>query len=130
MPTEVLDASALLAELLAETGGERVRAAIDRGAAMSTVNFAEVLNRLQKRGSDEAQLRRLHQGLRFPLTPFDDELAIQSALLRRVTMRKGLGLGDRACLALAKRLGVPALTSDRRWAEVADAVGVTVELIR
>jgi PIN domain nuclease of toxin-antitoxin system len=41
-----------------------------------------------------------------------------------------LSLGDRACLALARRLDVPALTSDRSWQAIAAQVGVRVELIR
>jgi PIN domain nuclease of toxin-antitoxin system len=38
----------------------------------------------------------------------------------------GLSLGDRACLALAAALGVPAVTADRSWQSVAEAVGVQV----
>ena len=39
-----------------------------------------------------------------------------------------LSLADRACLALAERLGVPAVTADQEWAK-AD-VGAEVQLIR
>lgn len=42
----------------------------------------------------------------------------------------GLSLGDRLCLALAKVKARPALTGDRAWAEVADAIGVEILLIR
>jgi ribonuclease VapC len=42
----------------------------------------------------------------------------------------GLSLGDRYCLALAKREGIPALTAERRWPDIAAAPGVTVDLIR
>jgi PIN domain nuclease of toxin-antitoxin system len=42
----------------------------------------------------------------------------------------GLSLGDRYCLALAKREGVPALTAERRWPDIAAAADVTVNLIR
>jgi ribonuclease VapC len=42
----------------------------------------------------------------------------------------GLSLGDRYCLALAKREGIPALTAERRWPDIAAAAGVTVDLIR
>jgi PIN domain nuclease of toxin-antitoxin system len=34
-----------------------------------------------------------------------------------VTEPQGLSLADRACLVLAARLGVPALTSDGAWAD-------------
>jgi PIN domain nuclease of toxin-antitoxin system len=39
-----------------------------------------------------------------------------------------LSLGDRACLALAQRLNVPALTADHAWTEV--RLDVAVQLIR
>ncbi len=41
-----------------------------------------------------------------------------------------LSLGDRCCLALAKREGRPVLTAERRWPLIAEAAGVVVELIR
>ena len=50
--------------------------------------------------------------------------------VRRLTLERGLSLGDRYCLALARREGVPALTAERRWPEIAAAVGVRVEVIR
>jgi PIN domain nuclease of toxin-antitoxin system len=37
-------------------------------------------------------------------------------------------LGDRACLALALRLGLPVMTADRIWGKV--TLGVDVQLIR
>ena len=46
------------------------------------------------------------------------------------TREAGLSLSDRACLALAQQRGAPTLTTDRRQADVASAIGVTVELIR
>jgi len=49
----VLDASALLAHLLAEPGGEIVRDALaEQAAVMSAVNWAEVLSRLASAGAD------------------------------------------------------------------------------
>ena len=47
-----------------------------------------------------------------------------------VTRPAGLSLGDRACLVLAKRLGAKAMTTDRAWTRIAEAVGVEVEVIR
>lgn len=35
--------------------------------------------------------------------------------LRPATKVQGLSLADRACLVLAERLGVPALTTDGEW---------------
>mgnify|MGYP001269866413 FL=1 len=50
--------------------------------------------------------------------------------MRDATKRVGLSHGDRACLALAKKMGFPAVTADRAWAEIADAIGIEVVLIR
>ncbi len=53
-----------------------------------------------------------------------------SAALRTTTRAAGLSLGDRACLALACERGLPAVTAERRWPDVAEAAGVAVEVIR
>jgi PIN domain nuclease of toxin-antitoxin system len=45
------------------------------------------------------------------------------------TRKLGLSLGDRACLALAKRLRVPAYTADRAWAAV-QVPGIVVRTVR
>ena len=128
--SSVLDASALLAYLRAEPGAERVLAAIAAGTTMTTLNFGEVAGWFVRQGADEAYVRSLRARLVFPLVPFDDDLAIRAALLLPATRSAGLSLGDRACLALASRSSVPALTADRAWAGVADAVGISVDLIR
>jgi PIN domain nuclease of toxin-antitoxin system len=60
----------------------------------------------------------------------DASLAHDVGLLLPATRAAGLSLGDRACLALARRLGVRALTAERRWADVARVAGVEVRLIR
>lgn len=62
------------------------------------------------------------------IEPFEDRDAALVGLLRPVTKALGLSLGDRACLALAQRLGLRVLATDRALAE-AD-VGVEVDLIR
>ena len=54
--------------------------------------------------------------------------ATVAARLWQTTREAGLSLADRACLALAARLGVPAVTADRAWAGL--DVGVEVIAIR
>jgi hypothetical protein len=49
------------------------------------------------------------------------------ARLRLATRERGLSLADRACLALAQRLALPALTADRAWAGLELDLAVTVE---
>jgi ribonuclease VapC len=48
--------------------------------------------------------------------------------LWQATRDAGLSLADRACLALASRLGVPAVTADRAWSAL--DVGVEVIVVR
>ena len=122
-----------MAVLHAEDGASVVIEAIGRGAAVSVVNWAEVLSKLAEAGKDPeaaaAELRRAEGSRRAlsiePLTAAD---CVAVARLRPITRRQGLSLADRACLALAERLDVPALTADRKWLE-AD-VAADVQLIR
>jgi len=60
------------------------------------------------------------------VVPFEVGDAEAVALLW--TRARSVSLADRACLALASRLGLPALTADRAW-QVLD-LGVEVRLIR
>ena len=122
-----------MAVLHAEDGASVVIEAIGEGAAVSVVNWAEVLSKLAEAGKNPevaaAELRRAEGTRRAlsiePLTAAD---CVAVARLRPVTRRQGLSLADRACLALAERLDVPALTADRKWLE-AD-VAADVRLIR
>lgn len=130
MARSVLDASALLAYLRREPGWEQVLEAFTGTTTMTTVNFGEVAGWLMRNGADAATVRALRTGLVFPLTPIDDDLAIRAALLEPLTHLKGLGIGDRLCLALAARSGAVALTVDAAWQEIAGVAGVEVRLIR
>jgi ribonuclease VapC len=110
----VLDASALLALLHVEPGAAVVERAVD-GAAISTVNWSEVCQRSVARGIDTGGLRADVEGLGVEIEPFTAGDAEHAADMWPVTRQLGLSLGDRACLALASRLGRPALTADRSW---------------
>ena len=117
MSGAVLDASALLAYLRDEPGAEVVSEAIAGGAAISTVNLAEVLSRVADRGSDPTAIveRMTERGLlggAIVVEPFTTADAGETARLRPLTREAGLSLGDRACLALARRLEAPALAAD------------------
>jgi len=63
------------------------------------------------------------------ILPLDEAAAETIAALRAGTRRAGLSLGDRACLALARSLEVPALTMDRAWAALR-LPGVEVRVLR
>lgn len=116
----VLDASALLAYLREEPGADVVAEAIAGGVVISTVNLAEVFSRSADRGADPAKLaaKLTQSGLldgAITVEPFTATDAIDVAHLRPLTRDAGLSLGDRACLALARRLGAPVLTADTAW---------------
>jgi len=125
----VLDASAVLAALLKEPGAVRVERALKRGAAMSSVNVAEVAARLSQDGWSSGDVASVVTKMGIEVIPFDRQAALLSGAYRPRTRRHGLGLGDRACLATASSLGLPALTADRSWADL-DIDGVKVVQIR
>lgn len=127
--TVILDASALLAALHDEPGGEVVDQVLD-GARMSAVNYAEVVSHFIHTGDTPSRADEILTPLLVTIVPADTELAKIAGRLRAVTARAGLSLGDRFCLALAIREGLEAWTADRRWADVADAAGAKVRLIR
>lgn len=132
VPTAVLDASAVMALLHDEEGAEAVVAAIADGATVSAVNWAEVLSNVAADGDDPQEVASRLSVTGEEVVIWVEALTaadcIEVARLRPVTKALGLSLADRACLALADRLGVPALTTDREWAK-AD-VGAEVRLIR
>ena len=123
MPAAVLDASALLAYLRDEPGADLVADAVAGGAAISTVNLGEVYSRVADRGADPARVARqmTDRGLldgAITVEPFTSADAVEVGRLRPLTRAHGLSLGDRACLALARRLEVPTLTADTVWSKL------------
>ncbi len=125
----VLDASALMAMLREEPGEKKVADAI-AGAHMSVFNYAEVVSYFTHAGMDEHDIDAMLDPLPIELVPADKDLARLAGHLRRPTVDAGLSLGDRFCLALAKRKGLPAWTADKEWKRVARAAGVEVVTIR
>ena len=125
----VLDASAVLALIFAEPGGDQVEEHLP-GAARSAVNIAEVATRLLARGMPEDTISTIIGSLQLSIRPFDHQQAMATARLHPTTRSAGLSLGDRACLALAGTLQCPALTTDQAWNAVANDIGVTVRMIR
>ncbi len=123
----VLDASAVLALLHGEPGADQVEASLE-GAAMSCVNLSEVLQKARQHGVDTDGLEIDIQALGVRLYDFDSRTAHDAADLWPSTRRRGLSLGDRACLALARSLEGAAVTTDPRWAEL--LIGVPVVVVR
>lgn len=127
-PRRVLDASAVLAFVHRERGYELVRPVI-RDAAISAVNLAEVLVKLQRAGVDPNQVSTELERRGLRTIPFGDSDAKGSAAIDARVARKGaLSLGDRACLALGERLGAAIFTAEREWGRL--GLGLDLRLIR
>ena len=125
----VLDASATLAVIFEETGADAVAVALRSGAAMSTVNAAEVSARLHQDRWTDREVTLAFKELGIELLPFGSEAAMLTGKYRIATRQLGLGLGDRACLATACLEKCPALTADQSWQQL-DLVGVEIRCIR
>lgn len=125
--TVVLDASAVIALMKGEPGAELVEQCLAE-AVISTVNLAEVAASLVGNTPDSVSKAIGHLGV-VSIAP-DEGMAIDAGLLRGVTDRAGLSLGDRFCLSLGRRLRARILTADRAWTRIADQAEVEVELIR
>lgn len=116
-PGYVLDASAALALLFAETGQEEVAKALESGhVQMSAVNYAEAFGRLKAFGASKTEAAEALDTLGVAIIPFDKEQAVIAGDLAQATAPLGLSLGDRACLALSKQTGHSAITADKAWA--------------
>jgi PIN domain nuclease of toxin-antitoxin system len=126
-PEAVLDASALIALLWEEPGAEAVEALLGR-SVVSAVNWSEVLQRYDALGLGVQGRRDSVEALGIVIEDFTGDDAEATSGLWASTRTAGLSLADRACLALARRLGLPAHTADREWRKV--DVGVEVVLIR
>ena len=125
--TSVLDASSVLALAHNETGASLVAAYLE-GSAISTVNWSELVRRTRQRGVPIDELRATLSEAGVTVVPFGMSDAETTAELWARTRHRGLSLADRACVALAARLGVPAVTADRAWLDL--DVGVEVVCIR
>jgi len=122
----VVDASALLAMLVGEPGGDAVASLVSL-ALVSAVNWSEVLQKSRQHGVDVSGLQEDLESLGVEVVPFG---ASEAAIAADIWHRGGrnLALADRACLATAMIRRCSVVTADRAWSRL--DLGVDVEVIR
>jgi PIN domain nuclease of toxin-antitoxin system len=128
MASVVFDASAIIALLRNEPGADAVAAHIGDGL-ISAVNLQEVVKSLLRRGVPLDVARTMIEALHLDVRSHGVEDAFAAATLHAATVAFGSGLGDRSCMALAIAENLPALTTDKVWAQLA-IPGLKVKLAR
>jgi ribonuclease VapC len=123
----VLDASAILILLNHEPGSSKVESMLP-GARASTVNVAEVAGKLAESGMPASDIRSAIEALGLTIVNFDAVMAYETGVLRSMTRKTGLSLGDRACFATGKVLGKPIVTADRAWLNL--RIGTKITSVR
>ncbi len=126
-PVLLLDTSALLALSFQEPGRDVVAAALD-GAAISAVNQVEVVEIAARRGMNPVRATAWAKDLSLPILPFTDAMGAQAGEYLSAFRRRGVSLGDAACLGTARVMSLPVLTADRAWASL--GLPIEVRLVR
>lgn len=127
MTAAVLDASAVAALLRDEPGAESVLPAIHQGSALLALNASEAMTVLIRDGATAEEAAGIVLALPVSHVPMTTEIAAEAAALW-LKARGANGIGDRACLALARLRGLPVLTADRAWTGL--DIGVEIRVIR
>ncbi|WP_018938974.1 MULTISPECIES: PIN domain-containing protein [unclassified Thioalkalivibrio] len=125
--TTVLDASAVLAFLHDEPGGDHVAPALD-GGRVSTVNWSEVMQKSLQRNVNIQEMQQEFSDVGLLFEPFTAEQAALAAQLWEPSRQHGLSMADRACIALAMDKALPVLTADRAWGQL--DLGIAIQVLR
>lgn len=128
MSTVVIDASAILAAILGEPGGDSVFDLVDE-AIVSTVNVAEVYTYAAINELPTEAIDAFFADTGIAIVSFDPAQAVTAGQLASLTRKAGPSLGDRSCLALAKLQNAEVLTADQSWQQVAGVTGLTISLL-
>ena len=134
----VIDTSAVLAFLFRERGVDVVSDWMDRGAAISTANAQEtvavLVGRAVRDGADPddaaAKAVRNLESLVLDVMDLTFGDAVQAGTWAPFQRSDNLSAGDRCCLALGKRLGLPVIHAEQAWQPLAGGLGVELVLVR
>jgi PIN domain nuclease of toxin-antitoxin system len=122
----VLDTSALLAMMQDAPGGSLVGVKL-HNSAISTLNLTEVLDYCNEHDLPTTSMVKDLRALGLEIHPFTEEDAHHVADLG-TRLERQLSVADRACVALAHRLSLPALSADRSWKQL--DLGIEVRVLR
>lgn len=123
----VLDASAFLAIANREPGSDRIYPLLKQ-SYMSAVNVAEVLQKLTEKGMGSVKADEYVRQLVKEVVEFDHPQAVIAASLASKVIPISLSFGDRACLALGKKLGAHVVTANHEWSGL--NIDVRIDVIR
>ncbi|MEI6415957.1 MAG: type II toxin-antitoxin system VapC family toxin [Pseudomonadota bacterium] len=128
----LLDASAVLAFLQGEPGAEIVGHTLQSGAPcwVSAANQAEIIAKALDRGLEPESLRDILRDLDYRVVDNTADDGAEAGWMREATRSLGLSLGDRLCLATARRLGTSVLTADRAWLGLGKTLQINIQLTR
>ena len=112
--TAVIDASVLLAAILAEPGGDFLDSPGEL-FHLSILNLAEVYTKAIEFGGAIEDVDLFIRPLAIRVRSFREYHAQEVARLRPMTKHRGLGIGDRACIALGRATKLPVYTAERKW---------------
>ena len=127
MTSVVLDASAVMAFLHSEPGGDIVWEALS-DALISAVNYSEVLKKAIERGKDAEGVASAIRRLSLAIVPFDEAHAVAAAALYPEAKPHGMSFADRACLSLGVMRRNTVLTAEKKMRLV--TLPIKVKLIR
>ena len=125
----VLDSSAVIALLREERADFDLRDIVP-GSWISTVNFAEVVDRFARDGNGEDAIADMLAELDLAIVPTTAALAWRAGMLKQPGRSFGLSLGDCFCLALAEEKAMPLVTTDNELAQAATLFNMPVRLAR
>lgn len=123
----LLDASALLASILKESGAKQVDQAISTGCVITLTNLAEVVTVMTRKGYFQEDIDALVKTIN--TQNITKDIASLAGQLETITHIHGLSLGDRVCLATGLLYNMEILTADKVWKKL-KLPDVTIKLIR
>lgn len=124
----LLDASALIAVMMGESGAEAVERHLDSGVSITSVNLAETISKLMQYGFSAEELEEVIVESQIQVVPFEKAHALLMPIFQPYIKSHNLSLADRVCLSVAQKNGYIVLTTDTTLAKL--ALDINVRLIR